>query len=257
MRQDRNCKLGQRHHLGVFLLRLPWLSADWLVVLPCWQLCVQSRVEDRLRTATDIGRLAALAVDDPNMSESFNSSAHPAKASFFIRMRVTNPCDLFRRRKEILVNERIVVGQEDPKTGMGMIPARDRLVGILLVFALIDVFPGIVGESNVCAGLLRVQAANASLNLHAVAALAAHQNTTDFGLDAGASVPSYLANHITAHRHPRALAVFFSVPGPVTHASPIPDASEPRTCEESPYGMYPISRFEERATKRSSTGERT
>src|SRR5258708_6166811 len=254
MRQDRNCKLGQRHHLGVFLLRFPLLFADWFVVLLCWQLCVQSRVEGRLRTAADIGRLAALAVDDPNMSESFNSSAHPAKTSFFIRVRVTNPCDLFRRRKEILVNERIVVGKEDPKTGMGMIPAHDPLVGILLVFDLIDVLPGILGESNVRAVLPRVQAANASLNLHAVAALAAHQNTTDFGLDAGASVPSYLANHITAHRHPRTLAVFFSLSGSVTHARLISDASEPRTCEESPYGMYPISRFEERATKRSSNG---
>src|SRR5258708_28218405 len=155
MRQDRNCKLSQRHHLGVFLLRFPWLSADWLVVLPCWQLCVQSRVKGRLRTAADIGRLAALAVDDPNMSESFNSSAHPAKTSFFIRMRVTNPCDLFRRRKEILVNERIVVAQEDPKTGMRMIPTPDPFVGILLVFDLIDVLPGFLGECNVIACLVR------------------------------------------------------------------------------------------------------
>src|SRR5260221_843702 len=104
MRQDRNCKLGQRHHLGVFLLRFPLLFADWFVVLLCWQLCVQSRVEGRLRTAADIGRLAALAVDDPNMSESFNSSAHPAKTSFFLPMPVTNPCNLVPGGIENLLN---------------------------------------------------------------------------------------------------------------------------------------------------------
>src|SRR6266478_1126509 len=135
-----------------------------------------------------------------------------------------------------------------------MIPANDPLVGILLVFDLIDVLPGVLGKSNVRAGLLRIQAADTSLDLHAVTVLAAHQNTTDFGLAAGASVPSYLADHVTADCHAGVLALSFSLSRSVTHARLPSAASGPRTCEASPYGMYPISRSEERATKRSSNG---
>ena len=51
-------------------------------------------------------------------------------------------------REEMLLDEAIAVGEEDPEIGMRVIPADDRQVGELRVHLGVDLRPGLVGEGH-------------------------------------------------------------------------------------------------------------
>ena len=112
-------------------------------------------------------------------------------------MRIENPCDLSRRRKEILVNEGVVVGKKHAESGMRVIPAHDSFLGILLVLHGINVFPGILGEGDVGARLFCILALNARRDLDTVIAILSDEHTADLRLAARTCMLPDLAHDFT------------------------------------------------------------
>src|ERR1700678_457271 len=100
-------------------------------------------------------------------------------------MRIENPRHLPRRRKEILVNERVMVRKKHAKAWMGVVPADDSFLGILLILYGINVFPRILRESHMGAGLFGILALNARGDLNPVIAILSNEHTADLGLAAG------------------------------------------------------------------------
>src|SRR5882762_5630157 len=99
-------------------------------------------------------------------------------------MGIENPRHLPGRRKEVLVNECVVVRKKDAKSGMGVIPTHDSLSGIILIIYGINVLPGVLSKCNVGSGLLRILALNARRDLDAVIAILSDEHAADLGLAA-------------------------------------------------------------------------
>src|SRR5262249_49885639 len=135
----------------------------------------------RLRLATFLSVLSAVIVANRDLRKPFDSSADPAEAALFIRVRIEHPGYLPRRSKEILVYEGIVVGQEDPESGMRVIPANNPLVGILLVLDLINMLPSVLRECDMGAGFLSISSWNAGLNSNFPGPVLPNQNAANFG----------------------------------------------------------------------------
>src|SRR5260370_2491734 len=100
-------------------------------------------------------------------------------------MRIENPRHLPRRRKEILVNERVVIRKKHTKSRMRVIPAYNALLWILLILYGINVFPGILGKGDVGAGLFGILALNARRDLDTLIAILSDEYAADLGLTAG------------------------------------------------------------------------
>ena len=81
-------------------------------------------------------------------------------------MRIEHPCDLAGRSEKVFVNKGVVIGKEDTEARMRVIPAHNAMVGILLIFDLINVLPGILGECDVGASFFGVRAGNRRLNFN-------------------------------------------------------------------------------------------
>ena len=56
--------------------------------------------------------------------------------------------DMFRREK-ILVNKKVMLRKENPKSWMRMVPANYFFLGKISIFDLVDMLPSILCESNV------------------------------------------------------------------------------------------------------------
>ncbi len=145
---------------------------------------VRGVARSRLRSPAILRRFSTAPVDYCDASQSLDAIAHPSEAPFLIGLRIENPRHLSRRRKEILVNECVVIGEKDAKSGMRVIPPHDSLVGILLVLYCINMFPGILGESYVSPSLIGVLALNAGGDLDAVISILTDEYTADLGLAA-------------------------------------------------------------------------
>src|SRR5262249_60209448 len=102
--------------------------------------------------------LHALGISKAEPAQLFDLSADPAEASFLVGVRIVDPGHLLGAGEEILLDEEIVFREKYSKAGMRMVPANDFCVGILLVFDLVDVLPGILSECDVGAALRRVDA---------------------------------------------------------------------------------------------------
>ena len=75
-------------------------------------------------------------------------------------MRIEHPCDLAGRSKKVFVNEGVVIGEEYTEARMRVIPAHNAMVGILLIFDLINVLPSVLSEGDVGASFFGVRAGN-------------------------------------------------------------------------------------------------
>ena len=113
--------------------------------------------------------------------------------------RVDHVGHLERLGEEMLVDEQVVVRQEDPEAGMGVIPADDVAIGELPVALAGDLFPGIVGVREaglgvgVVLGLERLGDPDERLAGRLVEALLAQQDppsSTDVSLRAWRSMAS-------------------------------------------------------------------
>jgi hypothetical protein len=131
-----------------------------------------------------MGLLAAAPIDNSDLRQSLNAIARPSEAPLFIRLRIENPRHLSRRRKEVPVNESVVVRKEHAKSRMGVIPADNPFLRILLILYGINVFPRILGEGDVGACLFSILALNTRRNLNTVIAILSNEHTADLGLTA-------------------------------------------------------------------------
>ena len=146
---------------------------------------------------------AASPIDNADLSQPLDAAAHPAEAAFFIRVRIENPRHLSRRRKEILVNEGVVIRKKNAESWMRMIPAHNPLRWILLILHRIDVLPGVLRESDVSAGLFGILPLDAGRDVDAVIAILADEHTADFGFAAGARMLPDLADHLAIDHQSR------------------------------------------------------
>ena len=59
------------------------------------------------------------------------------------------------------MNERIVIGKEDPESRVGVIPPDNPVIRILLILGLVDMLPRILCEGNVSPRLRGIQTCDA------------------------------------------------------------------------------------------------
>src|SRR5580704_12283418 len=97
-------------------------------------------------------------------------------------MRVENPRHLPRRRKEIPVNERVVIGKKHAKSRMRVVPAHNPFLWILLILDRVNVFPGVLGEGDVSAGLFSILPLDAGRDLDTPVAILADEHAANLGL---------------------------------------------------------------------------
>ena len=109
--------------------------------------------------------------------------------------RVDHVGHLERLGEEILVDEQVVVRQEDPETGMGVIPAHDVEIGIPPVALAGDLFPRVVGVGEaglgvgVVLGLERLGDPDERLAGRLVEAFLAQQDAPQLDRRVGQGVP--------------------------------------------------------------------
>src|SRR5665213_3025130 len=82
----------------------------------------------------------------------------------------------------------VVLGEKDAETGVGVIPADDAMVGPGLVLDAIDLFPRILRERHMGAGLGGAGSLNGSLYIDQPVALLSDQDPADFRLHRAACV---------------------------------------------------------------------
>src|SRR5690349_8861686 len=110
-------------------------------------------------------------------------------------MRIVNPGYLARGREEVLLDEHVMLGEEDTKPRVRVIPANDALVGIAFIFSAIDFLPGILRKRDVSAGLRCVQCLDRSANVDDAVGIFADQDTADLGLRVRLRVLSYATRY--------------------------------------------------------------
>ena len=82
-----------------------------------------------------------------------HAAVTPLKETTRLVDRVDHISHLERLREEMLVNEQVMVRQENPEAGMGVIPPHDVEIGKLLVALARDFFPRIVGVGEAGLGV--------------------------------------------------------------------------------------------------------
>jgi hypothetical protein len=120
--------------------------------------------KQRLWLSGFTGQFAASFIDHYDPLEAFQILSDPAKTTFFIGMRVINPGYLLRRRKEVLMDERVVIGEKDAKAGVRVIPADDPRLRIVSIFDAVNVLPRILGKRDMGASLEGIRALDAGLH---------------------------------------------------------------------------------------------
>src|SRR4029077_18795125 len=154
--QKKNCQVrerrayspSQRRH---FLLPLRLVAGSALVEIFSI-LALQPRWFSLPRFS---GGLPASMVHHRKVRQALDPPALPPEAAFLVRVRIVNPRHLLRRRKEILVNERVVVRKKHAKARMRVIPPYNPLIRILRILDFVDVLPGVLRKRDMRAALRR------------------------------------------------------------------------------------------------------
>src|ERR1035438_1659056 len=149
-------------------------------------------------------------------------------------MRIHNPSDLSRRRKEILVNKRVVLGQKDSESWMRVIPAYDPLVGKFVVLNFIDVLPRILRERDVSTRFFRLQSGNRRLDFDNAVAVLPDQHSADLGLGAGVRMLANLSCNFAVDQQSWLTDIRIRL---LRHTAALSAARSPSTVRASPYGM--------------------
>ena len=78
-----------------------------------------------------------------------------------------------------------------------MVPTDNAMAGILGIFNLVDVFPGVLCKGDVSTALRSIQARDARIHLHLPITFVSNQNAAHFGLRARARMLSNLPENVS------------------------------------------------------------
>jgi hypothetical protein len=71
------------------------------------------------------GSLTRDLTDDGEAFKTAHVSAVPSKATLLVGVGIVDPCETPRVRKEVLMDERVVIRQKDAESRVRVIPAHD------------------------------------------------------------------------------------------------------------------------------------
>ena len=154
------------------------------------------RLRSDLRRCRIDGRMKGLGggglVELGEEFEAMSLALAGAEDAFLAVAGVVDECGLPGEAKEALVEENIHFGEEDAVTWVGVIPADDAEIGILLIHLELDVLPGVGGEGDLSGAAGRRLAFDDVLDEEESAGVVlidiADQDAADFGAGRGIAV---------------------------------------------------------------------